>query len=279
LPDLLYGLVLLAAIAHATWNALIKSASDRVLMMAAIRLVGLLFGFAVLPFVPWPGPATWMWLAFASVATFAYYGLLIESYRVGDLSLVYPLARGSAPVLLAVIAFVAIDERLAPAQIAAVALIAAGVLALVIGTAGDRTAVGFALATGTSIATYSFLGGLGVRSSASVLGFQAWLEILTGAGMLAFTAVRRRNRALAFARTSGGVGLLAGVLSVGGYLAFLAAAKVLPLAPIAALRECSLIFGTVIGAVLLQEPFGLRRMIAAGLVVSGVIALAVSALH
>jgi drug/metabolite transporter (DMT)-like permease len=278
-PDLLYGLVLLAAVAHATWNALIKSASDRVLMMAAIRLVGMLLALAVLPFVPWPSHATWIWLALASITTFAYYGLLLQSYRIGDLSLVYPLARGSAPVLLALIAFVAIDERLAPAQIAAVTLITAGILALVIGKSGHRMAVGFALATGVSIAAYSFLSGLGVRSSASVFGFQAWLEILTAAGMLTFAVVRRRGRILVFARANWGVGLLAGVLSVGGYLAFLAAAKVLPLAPISALRECSVIFGTIIGAVMLKEGFGVRRIAAASLVTCGVIALAASALH
>ena len=113
----------------------------------------------------------------------------------------------------------------------------------------------------------------------SILAFQAWLEILTGIGMLTFVAFRRPGRIWAFARTKGPIGLFAGALSVGGYLAFLAAAKVLPLAPIAALRECSLIFGTVIGAVLLKEPFGARRIAAAGLVTSGAIALAACALH
>ena len=278
-PDLLYGFILLAAVAHATWNALVKSAADRLLMMAAIRLVGLVFALVVLPFVPWPSPATWIWLALASAATFAYYGLLLESYRLGDLSHVYPLARGSAPILLALIAFVAIDERLAPTQITAVALITAGILVLVIGKAGDAVAVGFALATGISIAAYSFLGGLGVRSSTSVLAFQAWLEILTGVGLLGFVTFRGPDQIRAFARTSGAIGLFAGVLSVGGYLAFLAAATVLPLAPIAALRESSLIFGTIIGTVVLKEPFGARRIAAAGLVTIGVVALAAGASH
>ena len=207
-PDLLYGLILLAAVAHATWNALVKSATDPLLTMAAIRLVGLLFGLAVLPFVPWPSDTALMWLGLACVANFAYHGLLIQSYRVGDLSLVYPLARGSAPVLLALTAFMAIDERLAPAQIAAVILITGGILALVIGKGSDRTAVSFALATGLSIATYSFFGGLGVRSSASVLGFQAWLEIVTGLGILIFAAINRRGQIRAFARTSGGMDCL-----------------------------------------------------------------------
>ena len=147
-PNLLYALILLAAVAHATWNALVKSATDPLLTMAAIRLVGLLFGLAVLPFVPWPSDTALIWLGLACGANFAYHGLLIQSYRVGDLSLVYPLARGSAPVLLALTAFMAIDERLAPAQIAAVILITGGILALVIGKGSDRTAVCFALATG-----------------------------------------------------------------------------------------------------------------------------------
>src|SRR5690242_13861607 len=102
-PELLYGLVLLAAAAHAIWNALIKRAADATMMMGKIRLVGLVFGLCVVPFVPWPTPTTWTFLALASVATFAYYVLLLQSYRIGDLSLVYPIARGSAPVILALV--------------------------------------------------------------------------------------------------------------------------------------------------------------------------------
>lgn len=278
-PDLLYGLVLLAAAAHAMWNALVKRAADALLMMAAIRLVGLVFGLSVLPFVPWPSGSMWILLALACVATFVYYGLLIQSYQIGDLSLVYPIARGSAPVLLALIAFVGIDEHLAWTQIAGIMLITVGILALVISKGADRRVVGYALATGISIAAYSFLGGLGVRSSASVFGFQAWLEILTGIGMLAFAMVRRPGKIRAFAKTNGGIGLIAGALSVGGYLAFLTAAKVLPLAPIAALRECGLIFGTIIGAVLFREGFGVRRIVAAILVAAGAAAIAARAFH
>jgi drug/metabolite transporter (DMT)-like permease len=275
-PDLLYGLVLLAAIAHAAWNTMIKSAPDRVLMMAAIRLVGLVFGLAVVPFVPWPGPITWMWLGLASITTFAYYALLLHSYRIGDLNLVYPVARGSAPVLLALIAYLTIDEQLTLAEMTAIALISGGILTLIIGRSSPPMAVVCALATGTSIAGYSFLGGLGVRSSDSVFTFQAWLEILTGVGMLAFSLAQDPRRLVASAPASWAPGFLAGILSLGGYLAFLAAAKVLPLGPVSALRECSLIFGTLIGTVLLKEAFGLRRMIGAGLVTSGVIALALS---
>jgi len=279
-PLSLYALVLLAAIAHAAWNAMVKNSGDRLLMMAAIRVVGLALGIALLPFVTWPGPEAWLWLALCTVTMFAYYGLLISSYRVGDMSLVYPIARGGAPLLLALIAFLAVDERLAPLQIAAVVLTSTGILALVIGQraggGADRGAVGFAIATSISIATYSFFSGMGVRASIDVLGFQTWLEILTGIGPIGFAAIRRRSAIGPFVRAHGRTGLLAGLLSVAGYLAYLTAAKVLPLAPVAALRESSLIFGTVIGAIVFKEGFGARRIAAAILVTGGIVTLALA---
>jgi uncharacterized membrane protein len=275
-PLPLYTLVFLSAVAHASWNALVKNAGDRLLMMGAIRAVGLTYGLVMLPFVPWPSAVTVGWLTCATVAVFAYYGLLIQSYRIGDMSLVYPIARGSAPILLALIAFLTIDERLSSLQIAAVTLTSAGILMLVVGKGGDRIAIALAIATGISIAAYSFFGALGVRTSADVLGFQAWLEILTGIGMVSFIAIRRGSAIGAFIRVHYPMGLLAGVLSVAGYLAYLAAAQILPLGPVSALRESSVIFGTVIGAIALREGFAARRIAAAIMVTSGVVALALA---
>jgi len=275
-PLSLYTLVFLSAVAHASWNALVKNAGDRLLMMGAIRAVGLTYGLVMLPFVPWPSAVTVGWLTCATVAVFAYYGLLIQSYRIGDMSLVYPIARGSAPILLALIAFLTIDERLSSLQIAAVTLTSAGILMLVVGKGGDRIAIAVAIATGISIAAYSFFGALGVRASTDVLGFQAWLEILTGIGMVSFIAIRRGSAIGAFIRVHYPMGLLAGVLSVAGYLAYLAAAQILPLGPVSALRESSVIFGTVIGAIALREGFAARRIAAAIMVTSGVVALALA---
>jgi drug/metabolite transporter (DMT)-like permease len=275
-PLSLYTLVFLSAVAHASWNALVKNAGDRLLMMGAIRAVGLTYGLVMLPFVPWPSAVTVGWLTCATVAVFAYYGLLIQSYRIGDMSLVYPIARGSAPILLALIAFLTIDERLSSLQIAAVTLTSAGILMLVVGKGGDRIAIALAIATGISIAAYSFFGALGVRASADVLGFQAWLEILTGIGMVSFIAIRRGSAIGAFIRVHYPMGLLAGVLSVAGYLAYLAAAQILPLGPVSAFRESSVIFGTVIGAIALREGFAARRIAAAIMVTSGVVALALA---
>jgi drug/metabolite transporter (DMT)-like permease len=274
-PALLYGLVILSAIAHAVWNALVKSAGDRTLTMVAIRTVGMMLGLVALPFVDWPSPESWKWLAVTAVVMFAYYALLVRSYGVGDMSVVYPLARGLAPVLTTIAAFLVIGEALSTGQIAAVVMISIGIMALSFGAGASRTAVGFALATGVSVATYSFFAGLGVRTAGTVLGFQACLEIVTGFGMLCYGVVVRRADLVIYMRRHGAVGLFAGVVSVAGFLAYLVAARSLPLGPVSALRETSVIFGAVLGTLVLKEGFGPRRIAAAVLVTVGIVLLAV----
>jgi len=274
-PEVLYAAVLLAAVAHAVWNALLKSVGDRLLMMAAIRTVGLAYGLTMAPFVDIPRGVTWLWLASAVAAHLVYFVLLIESYRVGDMSVVYPVARGTAPLLLAAAAFFSIGETLSVAQVVAVVLTSLGLFVLVFGKGSSRVAIMMALATSVSIALYSLVGGIGVRSAGSVLSFQVWLELLLGASVLSYVPrARDRTQIARFLGASARTGLFAGTVSMGGYLAFLLAARHLPLAPVAALRETSLIFGTVIGAMAFREPFGRRRIAAAILVAAGVVALA-----
>jgi drug/metabolite transporter (DMT)-like permease len=270
----LYGLVLAAAVAHAIWNAVVKSADDRLLLLSWIRLIGLLLGLVVLPFVEPPARASWPWLIAAAAAHYVYFALLIRSYSLGDLSHVYPIARGLGPLLLAAAAFILLGESLTLLQLAAVASIAGGLLALVLGRHVGKDGTAFAVVTGVSIAVYSFLGGAGVRESDSVFGFAACLEILTGVGMVAFGFARRRTKLAAFLRGQGAVATGAGAIAVGGYLAYLFCATLMPLATVAAVRESSVIFGAVIGAVFLKERFGPRRLIAAMLVTAGVVGLA-----
>jgi drug/metabolite transporter (DMT)-like permease len=272
---LFYGLVILSAIAHAVWNALVKSAGDRAMTMVAIRITGMMLGLLALPFVDWPAAESWKWLAATAIVMFAYYALLVCSYGVGDMSVVYPLARGLAPVLTTIAAFLAIGEALSTGQIVAVALISIGIMALSFGAGASRAAVGFALATGVSVATYSFFAGLGVRTAGTVLGFQACLEIVTGFGVLCYAVVVRRADLIVYARRHGAVGLFAGAVSVAGFLAYLIAARSLPLGPVSAVRETSVIFGAVLGTLVLKEGFGSRRIAAAALVTVGIMLLVV----
>jgi drug/metabolite transporter (DMT)-like permease len=270
----LYGLVILSAVANATWNALMKSSGDRMLTMAAVRVVGLVLGLCALPFVDWPASASWKWLGLTATVMFGYYVLLVRSYGLGDMSVVYPLARGLAPMLTTVAAALVIGETPNAGQTAAVALISLGIMALSFGAGAGRDAVLLALATGVSVATYSFFGGMGVRAAGTVLGFQACLEIVTGAGTVGYVAIVRRADLGAYVRKGAARGVLAGAISVIGFLAFLAAAERLPLGPVTALRETSVIFGAVIGTLVLREGFGLRRLTASALVVVGITLLA-----
>jgi drug/metabolite transporter (DMT)-like permease len=266
----LYGLVILSAIAHATWNALMKSAGDRMLTMIMIRCVGLAIGLAALPFVEWPDAAGWKWLAVTSLVQFAYYALLVRSYGVGDMSVVYPLSRGLAPVLTTIAAFLFAREALAGVQIAAVALISLGIMMLSFRSGASGTTVALALATGTTVAAYSFLAGMGVRAAGTVLGFQACLEIVNGTVMLGFALLTRPRAFAAHVRRHPGLGVMAGLMSVAGFVAYLIAARSLPLGPTTALRETSVIFGAVLGTLVLKEGFGLRRISAATLVAVGI---------
>src|SRR6267378_3056544 len=115
----LYGLVLFSAVAHAIWNSLVKSAGDRTLTMVTIRFTGLVLALAALPFVDWPLQESWEWLLLTALIQFGYYALLIRSYGLGDMSVVYPLARGIAPVLITIAAFVALGEALSPTHLVA----------------------------------------------------------------------------------------------------------------------------------------------------------------
>ncbi|MCK1656680.1 EamA family transporter [Bradyrhizobium sp. 151] len=138
-----YGLVLFSAVAHAIWNSLVKSAGDRTLTMVMIRFSGFVLGLAALPFVDWPYPESWKWLFLTAGVQFGYYALLLRSYGLGDLSMVYPLARGIAPILTTIAAFVALGETIGPVQFSAVALISFGIMLLSLGAGTTGPAVGW----------------------------------------------------------------------------------------------------------------------------------------
>jgi len=273
-PRYLYGLVLLSALGHAVWNALLKRSTDRLIMMTGMRCVGMIYGVVALSFTGWPSPSSIPWLISAAVALWIYQYLLVASYTAGDLSFVYPLARGIAPVLLSVMSFLVIGETLSARQTIGVILVSAGVALLAAAGRGGALGLLYAILTGASVATYSLLSGGGVRLSGNILAFAAALEVVNGVGVIGYSACAR-GRTLAPALIGlGSTGLSAGVVSVAGYLAFLLAAQYLPLGPVSAIRECSALFGVVIGVVVLKEGFGAVRATAALLMTVGVFLLA-----
>jgi drug/metabolite transporter (DMT)-like permease len=271
--DFLYGIVLLSAVGHAVWNALLKNATDRLIMMVAIRIVGLLYGLIVLSMVEWSLTASLPWLLAAAVAMWVYQGLLIKGYQAGDLSFVYPLARGIAPVLLIGLAFLSIGESITLQQLLGVICISFGIATLAFLGRGGWSSFVYAALTGASIASYSLLSGVGVRSSGNLLGFSAALEVATGLGMLTYAASTRGRSIVPSLLAIWPTGLGAGAISVGGYLAFLVAVSYLPIGPVSAIRECSALFGVLIGVFFMKERFGIIRAIGAFLMTGGIVLL------
>ncbi|GAA2169844.1 EamA family transporter [Actinomadura napierensis] len=273
--------VIFAGVLHATWNAIAKGAPDR---WASFALIALGEALVVVPLGLLIGPpdrAAWPWLAASAVVHIVYMGLLLMAYQLGDFSQVYPLARGSAPLLVAVVAAVALGERLSWAQDAGVAAVCAGLWVLAFtggrepaegGPRRDPRAVAAALLTGVSIAGYTLLDGVGVRNAGGSLSYTSWLfGIQAPLTVVIVLALRGRATLTRLDRPAVLRGLAGGLISMAAYGIVLWAQTRGALASVAALRETGVISGAVIGAVFFSERLGPRRIAAACVVAAGVV--------
>ncbi len=273
-------LVLLAAVLHATWNAVVKSSADRFLSFTAIRGTGTIVACLVVAFVPLPAAESWPYLLAGWVIHNCYYVVLLQAYRFGDLSHVYPLARGIAPVTVAVLAAVFADEMPNAGAMAGIALVSAGIVSLMFSGPGERGGglkpIVLAVATGFFIAGYTVVDGIGIRLGETVFGYIVWLNIGEGIPfMIAATALRPKEVGpflkAHWPRTTG-----TGLLVVLAYGLVLFALSQGAMANVSALRETSVLFAVLIGVVFLGEPFGWRRIAAAAVIVTGTVLLQVS---
>jgi drug/metabolite transporter (DMT)-like permease len=293
--------VLAAAVTHATWNAIAHGIKDQLLAFGLIGAGGILVAIPLVIVSPFPLSACWPYLL-ASIVIHVFYNLLLmRSYRYGEFGQVYPLARGTSPLVVTVLAAVFAAERPSVAQVAGVLVVSCGLALLVLagrtrrrpaarggsgggsgGGAGrggglGRPALVAAVGTGLTIAAYTTVDGLGVRLSGSSVAYIGWLMLLESLCVPVWALARRRHVLLSgTSRRVLGSGLLAGGLSVLAYGLVLWAQTRGDLAPIAALRETSVIFGAVIGTVVFREPFGRWRIAATLLVVIGVLLLNVT---
>ncbi|GED86513.1 DMT family transporter [Streptomyces sp. 6-11-2] len=266
--------VLLAAVTHASWNAIAHKITDKLTGFTLIAGGGLLIGLAMAPFAALPARGAWPYLLFSAAIHVVYYALLMKSFRLGDFGQAYPIARGTAPLVVTVLAAVFAHEVPDGWAAAGIAVSCAGLTGVALwglrGRRPDWAAIGAALATGLAIAAYTVLDGLGVRASGSSLGYIAWLMAIQGVVIPAYAVWHWRGRTVAQLRPYAGVGLLGAALSVAAYALVLWAQTKAELAPIAALRESSIIVGAAIGAVFFKERFGAPRIAAAGLLVVGI---------
>ncbi|MYX09004.1 EamA family transporter [Streptomyces sp. SID8375] len=275
MTPLVVAAVLMAAVTHASWNAIAHGIRDQLLAFTLVGGGGAVCGLALAAVTPLPAAGAWPFLLASAVLHIVYQALLMQSFRLGDFGQMYPIARGTAPLVVTVLAAVFVHEIPDGWALAGVALASAGLVGVALwgirgsGTKPHWPALLAALATGLAIASYTTVDGLGVRASGSSLGYIAWLMILEGIAIPAY-ALATRRRLLTELRPFALRGLAGGVLSVFAYGLVLWAQTRAPLAPIAALRESSIIVGAAIGAVFFKERFGAPRIAAAGLMVIGI---------
>jgi drug/metabolite transporter (DMT)-like permease len=269
--------VLIAAALHSAWNALVKTVGDRLALMAVMGATTAAICLPAAVIVSAPRSAAWLELGASAMLHTIYNLLLIEAYREGEFNQVYPVARGTAPPTVAVAAALVVGETLSLEQVTGLLVISGGLFSLAAGhRPGSRRALGFALLTGLAIAAYTVVDGVGVRKAHATLGYISWLFLASGLLMPIALAAGRRltQQAVEIPRELIGRGALAGTLSLVAYGLVLWAQTSGELAVVAALRETSVVFAALIGAVALHEQLAARRVIASVVVAAGAALLA-----
>jgi drug/metabolite transporter (DMT)-like permease len=269
-----FAAVLFAAACHAGWNATIKGGLDPLATTVLISIGAAIVAAVFLPVVGLPAAAAWPWCGASVLIHLAYFAALIESYRAGDMGQVYPIARGSAPLMTALVTTAFIGERLGVLGWSGIVLLAAGVIWLSLRGGRDlarldKKAVGFALFTAVTICAYSVVDGVGARHAGSANAYSVALFVGIGPIMAIYALIRRRPEVIAAMGRHWGLGLAGGTLQLGAYGIAIWAMTVAPIAIVAALRETSVLFGALIAIVFLKEPLRASRVAAALIIVAG----------
>ena len=273
-----FAAVLAAALVHAGWNVLVKGAADKLAMTISVAIGAGVVAMAILPFLPLPMPESWPFLGVSVLLQSVYYLLIARAYRVADMSLAYPLMRGAAPVVVAIAGIVLFSEALTGGQWLAVGLISLGVVTLALGAFRQQplamAGVTAALCNAMVIAAYTLVDASGVRLSRSPIAYALLLAVLTGVVTVAM-ALAGGARPRLGVRTLG-LGLAGGAATTLSYGVALWAMTRSPVAPVAALRETSIVFALILSRLVFGEKVGGRRFAAACLVMAGVAALRLS---
>jgi drug/metabolite transporter (DMT)-like permease len=258
-----------SGMAHATVNAIFKAGgSDKMSGRAMIDGSSALLIMPLALCVPLPHGA-WVWLLASTATHLIYLTCLIRAFSVADMSAVYPVMRGSAPVIAALASVLVLGEALTWAIALGIACVTAGTLMVALRNAPPIHALAWALGTGAAIAAYTVIDARGVRVTQNALSYIAWNFIITGAGIGGFFALRRGQDFIIAARTQWRAGLAAGALSIVSYGLALGAYRLGNVARLAALRETSIVFGLVIAAVFLREHVNRTRAIGGGVIAVG----------
>ena len=269
MPPLAIAAAITSAVIHASWNAALNGGSDRIVDAFLIAVGGILTWGVIAAVWGAPRAEAWPFLAASVLIHLVYWYTLFNAYDAGDMSHIYTLSRGSAPLLVALGAAFAAHEVPPPLKMAGVALVSVGVLCVGFSPRAPLKATLWALSIGLCISAYSLVDALGARASGDALVYVAWTSGVMGVPMIGFAYWRRGRQLWSDARVQPVRGLAIGVISFLGYGLVLWAQTIAPIAQVTALRETSVVFGALIAFLFLRERLGLRRWIGAIIVAAG----------
>jgi drug/metabolite transporter (DMT)-like permease len=250
--------VLFAAFCHASWNAIIRMRGDKLISMTLLVGAAGMMALPGLFIVPVPPTAAWPYLITSAIVHVGYNTFLALSYHHGELSKVYPLVRGSAPLTTLGMSLLFLEESVDASGIAGIVVVAIGIMALALDR-GWRALVEsprgllYAAATSLCITAYTLSDGLGARAAGNAHHYVVWLFVLDAIPMLAFVLVVRGRDFLRAAGDNWQPGLVGGALSLAAYWIVIWAFTVAPIPIVAALRETSILFAVLIGMLFLGE--------------------------
>jgi drug/metabolite transporter (DMT)-like permease len=275
ISPLVLALLLGSALLHATWNVLLRSGADRLWSITVMSLVSGAMAAVVALVLPLPAPASWGFAAGSGLLQVGYCVFLVWAYEKGELGQVYPIARGAAPLLVAVGAAVFAGERLSPVSLGGLVLVSAGIVGLSLGRERLQLhATALALACGGFIASYMVCDGMGVRLAGNPVSYFAWMSLAQAVPMpFVYFALRRRWPTIRLDREAAKA-LGGGVISIVAYGVVVWAMAGAVMAKVSGLRETSILFAAILAAVFLKERFTVQRGLCAVLITVGALLLA-----
>ena len=270
--------VIAAAAMHAGWNAFVKVKLDPLLAMVLIAGFAAVLAAPALMVTGWPAAPSWPWLVASVVIHLGYYLTLSEAYRRAEMSQIYPLARGSAPMLTVLVGISFFGEVISPVQVLAVCMLGLGIMMISLagrglGHGADWKAIGFAAATAVMICCYTLVGGRGARAAGDPHAYSAALFTVEGLPLLVYVLWRRGRVVLAEMRPFVWRGLAGGGLSLGAYWIAIWAMTRAPIPLVAAARESSVLFAAAIAYFFLKERLLWPRLLACVMIVLALVIL------
>jgi drug/metabolite transporter (DMT)-like permease len=262
MSTLVFAVVLSAALLHAAWNAIVKSAHDTFLTTIMVTAAAAVMAAALLPFLDAPARASWPCIAASTLFQVAYFLLIARTYQITDMSLAYPLMRGTAPFLVALVTVFVIGDALSFFAWCGVVGICVGILSMALGSnLRHPRGMLLALLNAFVIAGYTLIDGMGVRLSGAPASYTLCIFLATGIPLTVWALTARASTFVPYVMRHWRLGIAGGFGATASYGLALWAMTVTPVAVVAALRETSILFATLIAGLVLKERVGVRRII------------------